>query len=617
MGRKSVQQINGEQGKGSFHKRYLRYFFAEEPGFRTPKTPIFAENASKTSKTTLFTTEQTFGTKLHTYTIVDAIRDKNVLPFRVDFVSKVKMKDDVADKLVYDIDREEAYIQDERIEKVTKYILDHFDQKTYRTGKSYKFNKLTNISEVATGKRGIQEEKATMSIKGFNSIFAVASIKVAKKYYYEFQKQMAELPSDKKLRIATIFSYCANEEEPNGQFDEENPESTAELDQPSREFLEKAISDYNDMFKTKYSTDGDLFQNYYKDVSLRMKNKELDLLIVVNMFLTGFDATTLNTLWVDKNLKMHGLIQAFSRTNRILNSVKRFGNIVCFRPLQKQVDEALGIFGDKNAGGVVLIKTFKEYYEGYKDEQGNHKDGYVDMIAELQGKYPVSESEIVGEENKKYFVKLFGAILRMRNLLSSFDDFAGMEILTEREMQDYLGKYQDIYDEIRNQTKDGEKENINDDIEFEMELVKQIEIDIDYILMLVAKYHQSNCQDKEILVDIKKAVESSPELRSKKALIETFIGRLSNVNDVVEEWQVFVKEEKEKEITAIIQEQKLKPEETRNFIANAFRDGEIRTNGTEIDNIMPPVSRFGGKRKKIKNIIIDILQKFFEKYFGI
>ena len=249
--------------------------------------------------------------------------------------------------------------------------------------------------------------------------------------------------------------------------------------------------------------------------------------------------------------------------------------------------------------GVVLIKTFNEYYYGYKDEQGNNKKGYADMIAELQEKYPVSETEITGEKNQKEFVKLFGAILRMRNLLSSFDDFSGMEILTEREMQDYLGKYQDIYEMIHN-PQNTDKENVNDDIVFEMELVKQIEINIDYILMLVAKYHHSNCQDKEILVDIKKAVESSPELRSKKALIEAFIGKLADVNDIVDEWQTFVKEEKEKEITSIIQQQNLKPEETRIFIDNAFRDGEIKVNGTDIDSIMPPVSRFGGKRKKTK-----------------
>ena len=591
-------------------KTFKKYYL-----FGFTGTPIFAENAKSTSKSALFTTEQTFGAKLHTYTIVDAIRDKNVLPFRVDFVSRAKMKDDVKDKQVYDIDREETYMKPERIEKVTKYILDHFAQKTYQTGKSYKFNKLMNISEVATGKRGISEEKATANMRGFNSIFAVSSIEAAKLYYTEFKKQMDQMPSDQRLRIATIFSYSPNEEESDG-IDEENPESTAELDQSSRDFLDSAISDYNEMFKTKYSTDGELFQNYYKDVSLRMKNKELDMLIVVNMFLTGFDATTLNTLWVDKNLKMHGLIQAFSRTNRILNSIKRYGNIVCFRQLQNQVDKALSVFGDENAGGVVLIKTFNEYYYGYKDEQGNNKKGYADMIAELQEKYPVSETEITGEKNQKEFVKLFGAILRMRNLLSSFDDFSGMEILTEREMQDYLGKYQDIYEMIHN-PQNTDKENVNDDIVFEMELVKQIEINIDYILMLVAKYHHSNCQDKEILVDIKKAVESSPELRSKKALIEAFIGKLADVNDVVDEWQTFVKEEKEKEITSIIQQQNLKPEETRIFIDNAFRDGEIKVNGTDIDSIMPPVSRFGGKRKKTKEIIIEILQKFFDKYFGI
>ena len=581
-------------------------------------TPIFAANTGAVRNPKMFTTEQTFGDQLHTYTIVDAINDKNVLPFRVDYIKTMDVEPDIDDKAVWDIDREKAFMAPERIELVTKYILEHFDQKTYRGDKSYAFNVLTNISEVASAKNGAVEEiKQKQRVSGFNSIFAVASVPMAKLYYAEFKLQMEADPT-KKLRIATIYSYGANEEETDGILDEENPEDTSALDQSSRDFLETAIRDYNEMFHTNYSTDGDKFQNYYKDVSLRMKNKELDLLIVVNMFLTGFDATTLNTLWVDKNLKMHGLIQAFSRTNRILNSIKTFGNIACFRNLQRRVDDAISLFGDKNASGIVLLKSFKDYYYGYTDAKDALHPGYADMIEELTTKFPLSEPQIIGEQNQKDFIALFGAILRMRNLLLSFDEFAGKEILSERDLQDYLGRYQDLRDEWKRRREDKQKEDITDDIIFEIELIKQIEINIDYILLLVKKYHDSHCEDKEVLIDIRKAMDASPELRSKKALIETFIAGINDVDDVLTEWRSFVVEQKEKELASIVEEENLKPEETRKFVENAFRDGEIKTTGTDIDKLMPPVSRFGGgNRAEKKQTIIDKLLAFFEKYFGI
>lgn len=581
-------------------------------------TPIFAANTGAVRNPKMFTTEQTFGDQLHTYTIVDAINDKNVLPFRVDYIKTMDVEPDVDDKDVWDIDREKAFMAPERIELVTKYILEHFDQKTYRGDKSYAFNVLTNISEVASAKNGAVEEiKQKQRVSGFNSIFAVASVPMAKLYYAEFKRQMEADPT-KKLRIATIYSYGANEEETDGILDEENPEDTSALDQSSRDFLEAAIRDYNEMFHTNYSTDGDKFQNYYKDVSLRMKNKELDMLIVINMFLTGFDATTLNTLWVDKNLKMHGLIQAFSRTNRILNSIKTFGNIVCFRNLQRRVDDAISLFGDKNASGIVLLKSFKNYYYGYTDAKDVLHPGYADMIEELTTKFPLSEPQIIEEQNQKNFIALFGAILRMRNLLLSFDEFAGKEILSERDLQDYLGRYQDLRDEWKRRREDKQKEDITDDIVFEIELIKQIEINIDYILLLVKKYHDSHCEDKEVLIDIRKAMDASPELRSKKALIETFIAGINDVDDVLTEWRSFVVEQKEKELASIVAEENLKPEETRKFVENAFRDGEIKTTGTDIDKLMPPVSRFGGgNRAEKKQTIIDKLLAFFEKYFGI
>ena len=526
---------------------------------------------------------------------------------------------DIDDKEVWDINREKAFLAPERIRLVTGYILTHFDQKTYRGDKIYTYSVLQNIAEVASAcsKQQIEEIKQKQRVSGFNSIFAVSSVDAAKLYYAEFQRQMTENPQ-KRLKVAVIYSYGANEEETDGILDEENPEDTSALDQSSRDFLDAAIRDYNGIFHTNYSTDGDKFQNYYKDVSLRMKNKELDLLIVVNMFLTGFDATTLNTLWVDKNLKMHGLIQAYSRTNRILNSIKVFGNIVCFRNLQKRTDDAISLFGDKEAGGIVLMRGYKDYYFGYEDADGKYHPGYQDMIEELTTKFPLEEERITGEQRQKEFIVLFGAILRMRNLLTSFDEFAGSEILSERDFQDYLGRYQDLRDEWKNRKPGGEKEDITDDIVFEIELIKQVEINIDYILLLVQKYHDSHCDDKEVLITIRKAVDASPELRSKKALIETFIAGINDVSDVMLEWRTFVAEEKERQLVAIIQEENLKDDETRRFMESAFRDGSVKTTGTDIDRLMPPISRFGGgNRAAKKQTIIDKLKGFFDRFFGI
>lgn len=585
-------------------------------------TPIFPANTGSVSKSQFFTTEQTFGDQLHTYTIVDAINDKNVLPFRVDYIKTMDMGEDIDDEQVWDIAREKAMMAPERIKLVTEYILNNFDKKTYRRDKTYIYNTLKNISEVASGKNGaVDEIKEKQRIKGFNSIFAVASVPMAKLYYQEFKRQMAADPT-KKLRIATIYSYGANEAEydegTSGILDEENSEDTSALDQSSRDFLESAIRDYNEMFHTNYSTDSDKFQNYYKDVSLRMKNKELDLLIVVNMFLTGFDATTLNTLWVDKNLKMHGLIQAFSRTNRILNSIKTFGNIVCFRNLQKRVDTAISLFGDKNAGGIVLMRGFKDYYYGYEDISGKMHSGYIDMMEDLTSKFPLTKPQIFGEQNQKDFISLFGAILRMRNILLSFDEFMGMELISERDLQDYLSRYQDLHDEWINRREQGESTVINDDIVFEVELINQIEIDIDYIFMLVKKYHDSHCEDKELLVTIKKAVDASPELRSKKTLIETFISSINNVEDVNAEWQEYVTKEREEALNHLIKDEKLKEPETRKFIESVFRDGELKTTGTNIDNLMPPLSRFdGGNRATKKQDVIQKFKNFFEQFFGV
>ena len=596
---------------GEMHQKITKYF-KKYHIFGFTGTPIFAKNAKSGGNPNLRTTEQAFGDKLHTYTIVDAINDGNVLPFRIDYINTVKKKDGGRDKQVEAINTDSALLAPERISEVVTYILDHFDHKTKRNTGFYTFSKLTNISAVAKN-QDTKEEKLKVKLNGFNSIFAVSSIEAAKLYYMEFKRQMAARPED-ALKIATIYSYGQNEDDPDGFIDDEESDNTDGLDLTSREFLEYAIKDYNETFNTAYDTSSEKFPNYYKDLSLRMKNREVDLLIVVNMFLTGFDATTLNTLWVDKNLKQHGLIQSFSRTNRILNSVKTFGNIVCFRNLQKETDDAIALFGDKNASGIVLMKSYNDYYYGYDDENGKHQKGYEERIAELIQKYPLG-TDILGESAKKDFIVSFGNILRLRNILSTFDNFAGNEILSPIDFQDYTGIYNDLYIEFRPQA---QAENIDDDIVFEMELVKQIEVNIDYILMLVAKYHKSNCEDKEVLIAIDRAIKSSIELRSKKELIEGFIATINTQTDVNSDWRKFVLEQKETDLTALIAEEKLKEEETRKYIDNAFRDGGIKTTGTDIDKLMPPVSRFGGgNRAGKKQGIIDKLMAFFEKYFGI
>lgn len=580
-------------------------------------TPIFAQNAGTGGDLRLKTTQQAFGDKLHTYTIVDAINDENVLPFRIDYVNTIKEKTGIADEQISAIDREKAMASPERVSQVVKYIIDHFDQKTKRSS-YYSFRVLDDIHKVASAKKGasVSEHKTEQKLNGFNAMFAVASIPMAKAYYNEFKKQQADLPESQRLKIATIYSYSANEEDIDGILAEENPESTTQLDQQSRDFLEGAIKDYNQMFATNYDTSGDKFQNYYKDLSLRMKNRQVDLLIVVNMFLTGFDATTLNTLFVDKNLKQHGLIQAFSRTNRILNSVKTFGNIVCFRDLQQATDDAIALFGDKDASSIVVLKDFWSYYNGYDNKDGKHCYGYSELVDQLKSEFPEGRP-VLGEDAEKRFVALFGSLLKSINILSTFDQYEGSEELSDRQLQDYQSHYLDLRDKWRHR-KPGDKENINDDLIFETELIRQVEINIDYILLLVQKYHDTNCTDKEILVNISKAIGSSLQLRSKKELIESFISSVNAGTDVDSGWREYVQRRKAEDLNEIIESEHLKPEETEKFIESSFRDGQVRTTGTDIDKILPPMSRFGGgNRQEKKKSVIEKIQSFFERYFGL
>ena len=481
-------------------------------------TPIFAVNASSGGDPHLRTTEQAFGEKLHTYTIVDAINDKNVLPFRIDYVNTVKVGD-VVDKPVSAIDTERALLAAERVRQIVAYSLEHFDQKT---------------------RRAERYTHADKRVHGFNALFATASIDAARAYYDEFTQQQSHLPADRRLKVGLIYSYGANDPVDDGPLPEEGGDPDG-LPADARSSLERAISHYNQLYGTSFDTSSDRFQNYYKDLSLRLKDREIDLVIVVNMFLTGFDATTLNTLFVDKSLRAHGLIQAYSRTNRILNSVKTYGNIVSFRDLEQETNDALALFGNKDARGVVLLRPYPEYFTEYRDK-----------VQELLTSFPLG-TPIVGEAAQKAFIALFGAILRLRNILTSFDDFGGNEILGPREMQDYQSVYLDLYADFRRE-RDGARESINDDVVFEIELIKQVEINVDYILMLVAKFRdeRGDGDDIEVRAAISRAVDASPSLRNKKDLIEAFVDSLSVSGEVDEQWRVFIDARRAEELERII-----------------------------------------------------------------
>ena len=606
-------------------KKYMMFGFTG--------TPIFPVNASASSR--YATTAQLFGGEpdekgrptraLHTYTIINAIRDKNVLPFHVDYSSTMKMKSDIDRKQVWGIDTDEALHDKRRIEIVCRYILEHFAEKTKQGADSYSFSKLTNVAEVVKKGKKADEQKQKTKTKGFNSIFAVDSVKAAILYYDMFTELLKE-PGAPDLKIATIYTFNANEEETDewGMGGDENPEEVGTPPNPqSRDALEKAIDDYNKMWtpNTSYSTDSEQFQSYYKDLSLRMKNKEIDILIVVGMFLTGFDAKTLNTLWVDKNLKLHGLLQAYSRTNRILNAVKNCGNIVCFRNLEDATKDSLKIFGDEKAGGLVFLKSFEDYYEkGYEDDKGNFHPPYVELVKRLLEEFPVEQmASILDEEKKKDFIRLLGAILRLRNVLNAFDYFTEeAEIVDRMSFDDYKGWYNNYYEEIRKPSHNDEREDISDDIVFEMELVKQVQVNIHYILTLVQQYHDTNCQDAEIIVKIRKQIAASPDMRDKRDLIEQFIDRMTpeKGDDVGEQWEEYIQREKLKQLNDIIKEENLKPAETQAFIQRAFNDGYVTETGTGIAKILPPSNPFLPESGEKKQTVIDKLKAYLNKFLN-
>ena len=590
-------------------KRFKKYYL-----FGFTGTPIFIENMP-TGVGIIKTTEDAFGEKLHTYTIVNAISDHNVLPFRVDYIRTMKEKEEMENSKVWDIEREKALSDPRRIANIAKYILEHYAQQTLQ-GKNYKMSVVTNVEKLARDKKKkVEEERAKSLLSGFNSIFAVQNIPMAKQYYLELQHQMEELPVNKRLKLATIFSYGANEVDPDDEGDESS-DDTEGLDTSSREFLERAIEDYNKMFGTSYDTSADKFPNYYKDVSLRMKNREIDILLVVNMFLTGFDATTLNTLWVDKNLRYHGLLQSYSRTNRILNSIKTFGNIICFRNLEEATNKALSLFGDPEARGVSILRPFSDYFNGFEDKNEQHVKGYRELVEELLNSLTPGELPH-GEEAEKAFIKLFGNILKMRNLLSVFDQFQDADILSERDVQDYTSIYLDLRDRYIHDKK--EKEDICDDIVFEMELVKQVEVNIDFILFLVEQYRKTHKQNGEIRVSINKAIDSSPDLRDKKELIEQFIEQLTPNSEVDAAWQLYVNAEKRRQFDAIVKEEHLKRDQAVEFIENAYERGYVPEGGMELDSIMPPINPFDANANREGKIatVLEKLKAFFKRFSDI
>ncbi|WP_270982316.1 type I restriction endonuclease subunit R [Campylobacter upsaliensis] len=539
-------------------------------------TPIFAANALGYE-----TTQRVFGECLHRYTIIHAIRDHNVLPFRVDYHTTTKDTTQITDEIL---------LNPTRIEHITRYILEHFTTHTKRNAKSYNLN----------GKHTL----------GFNALFATQSIPMAMRYYEEFKRQQAHLSQDEALKIGIIYSYA-----PNDELEEENSEDTAALPKSQRDFLDAAISDYNAVFKCRFDSSADNFQNYYKDFSQRLRDKDLDLAIVVNMFLTGFDATTLNTLYVDKSLRYHGLLQAYSRTNRILNSVKSFGNIIAFRDLQKNTDDALALFSDENAKGIVFLRSLEEYLHGYTDEKGQKHKGYNELTKELTDKFPLESfrQDTLKQSDKKHFLALFGELLKLRNILEIFDNFS--DPLNERDKQDYQSHYISTYEELRKDKDD--KESTLDEVEFEVELLAQVEVSIEYILELIAKYHKDQATNYEPIL---KLLDSSLSLRSKKELFLRFIDSLHTQSNVAKDFSTYIKTHKNNALQDIINALNLDPKKTKEFMQDSFERGELRDYGRAFDEILPPSPLFGKgaeQTHKVRKQTLEKLQAFFELFKGL
>lgn len=582
-------------------QKNIRKSFKKYYQFGFTGTPIFAENALGGE-----TTSSIFGAQLHSYVITDAIRDGKVLKFKVDYnniVPKFKTAEKEIDEKKIKKLENKMLLHPDRISEITKHILKVFDTKTHRN----EFYDLKN-----------------RRLNGFNAMFAVQSVDAAKLYYEEFEKQQKDLPIEKRLKVATIYSFAANEEQKaNGEISEESFDVSA-MDSSAKEFLEKVIDDYNGYFKTNFSTNGNEFQNYYKDLSLRVKNKEVDLLIVVGMFLTGFDAPTLNTLFVDKNLRYHGLIQAFSRTNRILNKVKTFGNIVCFRDLEKQTQDAIKTFGDENSVNIILEKSYDEYMKGFKDEEsGKITKGYIEICEELINKFP-DPTEIELDADKKEFVEIFGELLKAENILRNFDEFENFEkIISDRQMQDMKSVYVDIRESLKNTDNDGPKESQVDfsDVEFQIDLLKTDEINLDYILALILEKSKEHENIEELKAEVRRVIRSSLGTRAKEELIIKFINStrlsdLKNTDSILESFYNFARKEKDEKIKSLVLEENLK-ENSRHFIERSINKGYVEYMGDELDKIIPPTSRRHGAREKKKEQVLEKIKKIVDVFVGI
>ncbi|MBN2738713.1 MAG: type I restriction endonuclease subunit R [Spirochaetales bacterium] len=615
----------GEAQK-NLKKKFKKYY-----QFGFTGTPIFPENALGAE-----TTGSVFGRELHSYVITDAIRDEKVLKFKVDYNDvRPKFKDiesEQDEKKLTAAENKQALLHPDRISEITQYILKNFRQKTHR---SY------------------------IGSKGFNAMFAVSSVDAAKTYYESFKNQQNETDADKKLTVATIFSFAANEEQQSiGEILDESFEVSA-MESSAKEFLSAAIIDYNTLFKTNFGVDSQGFQNYYRDLAQRVKKQEVDLLIVVGMFLTGFDAPTLNTIFVDKNLRYHGLIQAFSRTNRIYDATKTFGNIVTFRDLEQATVDAITLFGDRNTKNVVLEKSYKEYMEGFTDiTSGEARRGYLDVVTELQNRFP-NPYDIEREKDKKDFVKLFGEYLKVENILNNYDEFTSLKALqqvdindaealeefkekhylndddittmqsikvpSERLVQDYRSIYNDTRDWLRRERAADQKESSDidwDDVVFEVDLLKSQEINLDYILELIFEHNKKNKSKADLIDDVRRLIRASLGNRAKESLIVDFINQtnLDAIGDkahIIDAFFKFAQAEQKREANDLIHSENLNEDAAKRYIITSLKREYASENGTELNSTLPKMSPLNPLYKTIKQSVFQKIAAFVEKYKGV
>ena len=612
-------------------QRNLKKKFKKYYQFGFTGTPIFPQNALGAE-----TTSSVFGRELHSYVITDAIRDEKVLKFKVDYNdvrSKFKgVETEQDEKKLTTVENKQALLHPERIGEISQYILNNFRRKTHRSH---------------------------VGAKGFNAMFAVSNVDAAKAYYEAFKNLQNGVDSNKQLNVATIFSFAANEEQDAiGEILDESFELTA-MDSSAKEFLSEAIDDYNAQFKTNYGVDSHSFQNYYRDLAKRVKDKEVDLLIVVGMFLTGFDAPTLNTLFVDKNLRYHGLMQAFSRTNRIFDATKTFGNIVTFRNLEQPTIQAITLFGDNNTQNVVLEKSYKEYMEGFTDiVTGEARRGYVEIVAELKDKFP-DPDKIVKEQDKKNFAKLFGEYLRVENVLQNYDEFVGLKALqsidineptavekfkakyyvsdeefaamqaisvpSERTIQDYRSTYNDIRDWLRRERSGKEQDESDidwDDVVFEVDLLKSQEINLDYILELIFESHKKHKNKAELIEEVRRLIRASLGNRAKESLIVDFINQ-TNLDDILDKTSIiaaffsYAQQQQADEAKELILSENLNEEAAKRYITASLKREYASENGTELNSTLPKMSPLNPQYKTKKQCVFQKMADFVEKFKGV